>query len=463
MHPPTLSIAPYGLRSISTKTNPMTADRPRTTYRLGYRPDVEGLRAVAILLVVAAHANVAWLAGGYVGVDVFYVLSGYLITGLLVQEATTNGRIRFAVFYGRRLRRLLPTLLLMLAVTCGLALLLMPPSELAAQAASASSAVLWLSNFHFATWNVGYFAPAAKTNLFLHTWSLGVEEQFYLVWPLLVMLATGAFKRSPFALGTARLKWLFGGIFVGSFALCLLLTWRAPQFAFYMMPTRAWQFALGALVFLAAGSPEFRPTSGLPRFHWLRHLGWTGLAMILFTAIWINDNVPYPGTWALLPTFGAALVLAAGGGGACCNTRRWQAAFLAAAAGARQGFLCVVPVALAGVVAWRHRAGCRKPVEPFAAGRIVAGHRRTFVLLLRNAHSPPAQTAGASAAGGDRVAMHNGVVRCGRSALAACSSRLCDRRCLHATCLGTRRLTPPRQTWLCRIARHYIRKDLCVW
>lgn len=285
----------------------------KTAYRLGYRPDVEGLRAIAILLVVAAHANVTWLAGGYVGVDVFYVLSGYLITGLLVQEAATTGRLRFAVFYGRRLRRLLPALLLMLAVSCGLAMLLMPPSELAAQAAAAASATLWLSNFHFATWNLGYFAPAAKTNLFLHTWSLGVEEQFYLVWPLLVMLATGAFRWSRFALGTSRLKWLFGGIAVGSFALCLMMTWRAPQFAFYMMPARAWQFALGALVFLTAGSPAFiAPTSRLRRPKWLELLGWPGLAMILFSATWINGNVPYPGTWALLPTFGAALVLAAG-------------------------------------------------------------------------------------------------------------------------------------------------------
>lgn len=291
----------------------MDAVAPQTNYRLGYRPDVEGLRAVAILLVVAAHAKVAWLAGGYVGVDVFYVLSGYLITGLLVQEATTHGRLHLAIFYGRRLRRLLPALLLMLVVTCGLAWLLMPPSELAAQVAAASSAALWLSNFHFATWNLGYFAPAAKTNLFLHTWSLGVEEQFYLVWPLLVMLATGAFKHSPFALGTARLKWLFGGIFAGSFTLCLVLTWRAPQFAFYMMPTRAWQFALGALVFLVAGSPAFRPATGIARMPWLRHAGWIGLAMILFAAIWIDGNVPYPGTWALLPTFGAAMVLAAGG------------------------------------------------------------------------------------------------------------------------------------------------------
>jgi peptidoglycan/LPS O-acetylase OafA/YrhL len=291
----------------------MDAVAPQTNYRLGYRPDVEGLRAVAILLVVAAHAKVELLAGGYVGVDVFYVLSGYLITGLLVQEATTRGRIGFAVFYGRRLRRLLPALLLMLVVTCGLAWLLMPPSELMEQAAAASSAALWLSNFHFATWNVGYFAPAATTSLFVHTWSLGVEEQFYLVWPLLVMLATGAFRHSPFALGTARLKWLFGSIFAGSFALCLVLTWRAPQFAFYMMPTRAWQFALGALVFLAVGSPALRPATGFARMSWLRHVGWVGLAMILFTAIWIDSYVPYPGTWALLPTFGAALVLAGGG------------------------------------------------------------------------------------------------------------------------------------------------------
>ena len=292
-------------------------------YRLGYRPDVEGLRAVAILLVVAAHAKVPWLKGGFVGVDVFYVLSGYLITGLLVQESVTTGHLGFANFYGRRLRRLLPALYLMLAVTCGLAFLLMPPSGLPGQAAAASSAALWLSNFHFALWNMDYFAPAAATNLYLHTWSLGVEEQFYLVWPLLVVFTVGAHRWARRGIGLHRLKWLFVGILTVSFAASLVLTFRAPHFAFYMMPTRAWQFAIGALAFLFVGSPTFQASTVYRRWPWLRHLGWVGLALVVSTAMMIDDNVPYPGTWSLVPTIGAALVLVAGGFGAGRGISHW--------------------------------------------------------------------------------------------------------------------------------------------
>lgn len=281
-------------------------------YRLGYRPDVEGLRAVAILLVVAAHAGVGILQGGFVGVDVFYILSGYLITGLLVQESATTGRLGFARFYARRLRRLLPALLLMLAVTCVAAHFLVPPTELPLQASTASSAAVWLSNFQFALWNWDYFAPSSSASLYLHTWSLGVEEQFYLVWPLLIVLALGAWRLSAGVRSTANLKWLFAGIFVLSFALSLFWTYRSSMFAFYLMPARAWQFALGALVFLAVGSPAFDVRSRIRTSAWLRPAGWIGVAMILLGAWIIDPAAPYPGTWALLPSFGAALVLAAG-------------------------------------------------------------------------------------------------------------------------------------------------------
>ncbi len=145
-------------------------------YRLGYRADLEGLRAVAILLVVAVHAGVPWLRGGFVGVDVFFVLSGFLITGLLVQEVSDTGRLRFAEFYVRRLRRLLPALLVMLLVVGALAALLLAPAEQREQSSAAAMAALWLSNIHFAFARLDYFAPGTETNLFLHTWSLGVEE-----------------------------------------------------------------------------------------------------------------------------------------------------------------------------------------------------------------------------------------------------------------------------------------------
>jgi len=140
-------------------------------YRLGYRSDIEGLRAVAILLVVAAHAKVSWLAGGFVGVDVFFVLSGYLITGLLLQEIDKTGHLRFLNFYARRLRRLLPALLLVLICTCLAAAVVLAPGQQGDLAIAAATASVWLSNLHFAFTQLDYFSPGAASNLFLHTWS----------------------------------------------------------------------------------------------------------------------------------------------------------------------------------------------------------------------------------------------------------------------------------------------------
>lgn len=278
-------------------------------YRLGYRGDVEGLRAVAILLVVACHAGVTWLAGGFVGVDVFYVLSGYLITGLLVQEIHTNGRLNFANFYARRLRRLMPALLLMLLVTCVLCRLLMSPWNQPTQAWAATSAAVWLSNFYFAFMHLDYFGSSAQSILFLHTWSLGVEEQFYLVWPLLAVVAMGAWRGAKRQPTLTRLKWAFGAVFMVAFVLSFYWTSRAPRLAFYMMPARAWQFALGGLAFLAVGTPRFRVSTPTLGRMWSMAAGWLGLGLIAASALLIDGSTPYPGWWALAPTIGAALVV----------------------------------------------------------------------------------------------------------------------------------------------------------
>ncbi|MGA7297324.1 MAG: acyltransferase family protein [Rhodanobacteraceae bacterium] len=283
-----------------------------TRYRLGYRADIEGLRAIAILLVVACHAKVSWLSGGFVGVDVFYVLSGYLITGLLVQELLTTGQLRFANFYARRLRRLFPALLLMLVVCCVLARLLLPAIDQPEQASAAASAAVWLSNLHFAFSKLGYFSSGAETNLFLHTWSLGVEEQFYLLWPLLAALAMLAWRAAKHPPSSAGLKWFFGFVFVAGFLLSWYWSYSAPNLAFYMMPSRAWQFALGAMTFMMVGAPAFRPVAPESKGIWRVVSGWLGLGMILLAASLIDGNVTYPGTWALLPSVGAALVLASG-------------------------------------------------------------------------------------------------------------------------------------------------------
>lgn len=267
-------------------------------HRFGYRPDIEGLRAIAILLVVAAHAKLPALAGGFVGVDVFFVLSGYLITSLLIREIRSTGSLRLTDFYLRRLRRLLPALLLMLGVSSLSGWLLLAPFEQPDQASAAASAALWLSNFHFALARMDYFAPGSESNLFLHTWSLGVEEQFYLCWPLMLLAVMDA------RTDTQRLQRALVAVFILSLTLSVWWTWHAPQLAFYMMPSRAWQFALGALASLIAGT-------GVASRGWTA-MGWLGLALILAAALRLNHGVPYPGVWALLPALGAAFLLACG-------------------------------------------------------------------------------------------------------------------------------------------------------
>lgn len=282
-------------------------------YRLGYRGDIEGLRAIAIFLVVAAHANVPWLAGGFVGVDVFFVLSGYLITGLLLQEIVKTGHLQFMNFYARRLRRLLPALLLMLLCTCLFATVALAPGEQGGQAVAAATASVWFSNIHFAFARLDYFSPGAASNLFLHTWSLGIEEQFYLIWPAMMVWAFGAWRRKGDHV--RRLKIAMLVIASISLVCCIALTRAAPQMAFYMMPLRAWQFAAGAMVWLYFNSPRSsdidNPTQRKTAII-ARCTGWLGFALIIVAALWFDANMAYPGWRSLLPTIGAAAIIAAG-------------------------------------------------------------------------------------------------------------------------------------------------------
>lgn len=260
--------------------------------RLGHRDDIQGLRALAILLVVGAHAGVPGLAGGVAGVDVFYVLSGYLITGLLLQEHAATGRLRVVEFYARRLKRLLPALLLMLVATLLAATWLLSPGELREQARSAPYAATWTGNLFFALARMDYFAEPQARDLFLHTWSLGVEEQYYLVWPWLLLLAVKG----------GRVGLALGLVFAASLGLFAHWSQAQPLWAFYQMPARGWQFALGAGALLLARRP-WRPGA-------LRAAGVAGLLLILASAMLLKPSSP--GLWLLVPSAGAALVLAGG-------------------------------------------------------------------------------------------------------------------------------------------------------
>ena len=282
---------------------------------IGHRLDIQGLRALAIALVVLAHSGVPFLAGGIIGVDVFYVLSGYLITGLLLNEHTATGRIRVVDFYARRLKRLLPALLLMLVVTLLLAAWLLSPEELKDQARSAPFAATWTSNLFFALARMDYFAELQTRDLFLHTWSLGVEEQYYLAWPLLLLLAA---RGRAGAQRDRRLLIVLAALFAASAALFAYWTETRPLWAFYQMPSRGWQFALGAATFLAVSGQPRGASAWAPQV-----AGVAGLVLIAASAVILKPESA--GYWLLAPSLGAALVLGAGAAPAISATVLRQA------------------------------------------------------------------------------------------------------------------------------------------
>lgn len=280
-----------------------------------FRPDIEGLRAVAVLAVVLFHADVPGLGGGFVGVDVFFVISGFLITGLLWREASTVGTVKLRSFFGARARRLLPASAFVGVVTMIASALLLPPLQVRAVTLDGITSALYVSNYWFIGSGVQYFGHQSvlSPSPFQHYWSLGVEEQFYLVWPLLIIGTAWLIRRMRRLTNKADATTsvrpylvILGLIVAASFALSLVLTYLIPPIAFFSLPTRAWQLAVGGLVALTV-------------IHWRRlptrpaaFLGWTGLAMILLACTQFTGTTSYPGTAAVLPTLGAALVLGAG-------------------------------------------------------------------------------------------------------------------------------------------------------
>jgi peptidoglycan/LPS O-acetylase OafA/YrhL len=283
---------------------------------LTYRSDIQGLRAIAILLVVLAHANIPLFSGGFVGVDIFFVLSGYLITGLLLKEYAENGRIRLAAFYARRLKRLLPALLAMICLTAVVGLLLLSSYEFKEQSRSIYYAAWWTSNLFFSFSELNYFAELQTKDLFLHTWSLGVEEQYYLVWPLLLIAAlTILARRHRQSDRSTRLLFVLGTLFLASLGLSLYWSETRPLWSFYLMPSRIWQFALGGAVFIwlrrhIRDNGTATAARNYPK--WAATAGTFGLILIVGSAVLLHSNITYPGYWALFPSLGTALVLAAG-------------------------------------------------------------------------------------------------------------------------------------------------------
>ncbi len=277
----------------------------------GFRLDIEGLRAVAVLAVVLFHAGVPGVGGGYIGVDVFFVISGFLITGLLAREVTSTGTVRLSRFYGARARRLLPASATVGVVTAVGAALLLPPLQARSVLGDGIASALYVGNYRFAIHGTDYLAGDIAPSPFQHYWSLGVEEQFYLLWPALIIGTAWLVRRMDRRL-VIRARWLnpylvvLAVVAAVSFALSLAWTHTSPPWAFFSLPTRAWELAAGGVVALSADQWRRLPARQAAI------AGWGGLALILVTCNQLGPRTPFPGTAALLPVLGTALVLVAG-------------------------------------------------------------------------------------------------------------------------------------------------------
>jgi peptidoglycan/LPS O-acetylase OafA/YrhL len=275
-----------------------------------HRGDIQGLRAVAVVAVVLYHAGVPGTGGGYVGVDCFFVVSGYLITGLLVADAARHGRISFSVFYARRARRILPAAMLVLSATTVASVGWLAPLQARQVVRDCLASALFVGNYRFAVTGADYLAGDSAPSPVQHYWSLGVEEQFYLLWPLLigVVVALGArllHTRTP----TMPVASVLAAVTVCSFLLGVRETHLNPPWAFFGLPTRAWELGVGGVTVLA-GSALARQA---PR-RWLAAAGWLGLAGLAWSITQFSAHTPFPGTAALLPVISTALLLVSGTG-----------------------------------------------------------------------------------------------------------------------------------------------------
>lgn len=242
---------------------------------------IQALRALAAGLVLIYHAH--WIKGGYVGVDIFYVISGFLITGLLLRELDSSNTLDLLRFYARRSKRLLPSSFLVIFVTGLIGFLLLPASMRQSFGRDLIAAATYISNFLFAYWQNDYQNLNATPSPFIHFWSLAVEEQFYLFWPFLVLVLYRFGKRRAVLFGVLS-------VLFGSFIFSLYLTERAPIWSFYILPTRAWELAAGALLCFLPEVKKFRSILALIAFFCILP------AIFLF-----NENTPFPGMAALLP------------------------------------------------------------------------------------------------------------------------------------------------------------------
>ena len=291
--------------------------RPRRAARTGakpsFRPDIQGLRAFAVIVVVLDHLF-GWPAGGFIGVDVFFVVSGFLITGLLLREYERTGRISFSGFYRRRVKRILPASWLVLVFTVVAAYFLFGQARFLQTVGDAIWSLLFAANWRFAAEGSDYFQAGGPVSPLQHYWSLGVEEQFYFVWPWLLLLALVVFLRGRRA-GSGNAARIVAGVAIGaislaSFAWAMWDTATSPTVAYYSTLTRVWELGLGAVLAVVAPALTRVPDGLRPVLAWIGLLGMTASLFL------IDGSTPFPGPGAVLPVLATGLVIAAGTGAA---------------------------------------------------------------------------------------------------------------------------------------------------
>jgi peptidoglycan/LPS O-acetylase OafA/YrhL len=267
-----------------------------------FRPDIEGLRAFAVLAVVLYHADLFGVHGGFVGVDVFFVISGFLITRLLLESVGEHGIRALPTFYARRIRRLLPAAMTVVVATVVAARIWAPPLSVRPTATDGIFTTFYGLNYRLAVEGTQYLNEGSAPSPLQHFWSLAVEEQFYLCWPILIVLVVYLGRRHRNAL----LGFLLAAIVLVSFCYSVILTPADAPWAYFSLGTRAWELGLGALVALGASQ-----LTRLPGDVALVG-GWLGLAAVLIAAFAYNGQTPYPGSAAALPDVGAAVIIACG-------------------------------------------------------------------------------------------------------------------------------------------------------